>query len=256
MLFSTCLRIVRILRSKASWSEMSGLAATIAPGEQRLALGVDVMLEMLDRDGARLALHRQKAHRDRVTAWWRQFEAALLGPMTQQPVRHLDQAAGAVADQRIGADRAAMVEVDEDLQAATDDVVRFSAFDVDDKADAARIMLVARIVESSVPFRCHPRSLFKPAFGLHPPAAVSLERAASRAPCGAVCITNLGKANRGCEKALVFYAAGRSGKRQIPGSRQPPQPCLPQASVHPPGVGAYLRHIPEQGAPLSPETTS
>jgi hypothetical protein len=29
-LFSTCLRIVRILRSNASWSGMSGLATTIA----------------------------------------------------------------------------------------------------------------------------------------------------------------------------------------------------------------------------------
>src|SRR5205814_1755165 len=81
MVFSTCLRIVRILRSKASWSGMSGAAAT--------------------------------------------------------------------------------VEVDEDLQAAADDVVRFSALDIDDKADAARIMLVARIVESSAgPFCRHPRSLF------------------------------------------------------------------------------------------------
>ena len=42
-----------------------------------------------------------------------------------------------------------------------------------------------------------------------------LGRAANRAPFAAVCITKLGNANRGCEKPLVFYAAGRSGKRQI-----------------------------------------
>ena len=68
--------------------------------------------------------------------------------MAQQRVRHLDHAAGAVADQRVGADRAAMVEIDEDLQPAADDIVRFSALDVGDKADAARIVLVARIVEA------------------------------------------------------------------------------------------------------------
>ena len=106
------------------------------------------MLEMRDRDGARRFVHRQKAHRDRVAAGRRQFEAALLGPVAQQRVRHLDHAAGAVADQRIGADRAAMVEIDQDLQPAADDIVRFSALDVRDKADAAGIVLVARIIEA------------------------------------------------------------------------------------------------------------
>jgi hypothetical protein len=47
--------------------------------------------------------------------------------MAQQLVRHLDHAAGAVADQRVGPDRAAMVEIEEDLQPAADDIVRFSA---------------------------------------------------------------------------------------------------------------------------------
>ena len=159
------------MRSNASWSGISGLAATIAwaingivsmtacpspvvsiadiaPAEQRLPLGADEMLDMRDRDGARLLVHRQKAHRHGVAAGRRQFEAALAGPMAQQRVRHLDHAAGAVAHQRVGADRAAMVEIDEDLQPAADDIVRFSALDVRDKADAARIVLVARIVEA------------------------------------------------------------------------------------------------------------
>jgi len=67
-------------------------------------------------------------------------------PVAQQRVRHLDQAAGAVANQWVGADRTAMVEIDQDLQAALDDVVRFSPFDIGDETDAAGIMLVARIV--------------------------------------------------------------------------------------------------------------
>src|SRR5262249_54043498 len=59
-----------------------------------------------------------------------------------------DQAAGAVAHQRVGADRAAMVQVDENLQPASDDIVRLSALDVDHEAHAARVVLVARIVQS------------------------------------------------------------------------------------------------------------
>ena len=114
---------------------------------------------MLHRDGARRLLHRQKAHRDGIAAGHRQFDAATPSPMAQQLVGHLDHAAGAVAHQRVGADRAAMVEIDEDLQAAPDDIVRFPALDVRDKADAARIVLVPRIVEPFVALQGHPKSL-------------------------------------------------------------------------------------------------
>src|SRR3954470_20974651 len=113
---------------------------------------------MLDRYLACGLIHRQKAHGDGVAAGLRQFAPAPLRPIAQQRVRHLDHEASAVPDQRIGADRAAMVEVDEDLQAATYDVVRFSPLDIGDKSDTARIVLVATIVESSVGC-CHPRSL-------------------------------------------------------------------------------------------------
>ena len=78
----------------------------------------------------------------------RQGQAVLVRPVAQQRVGDLDQAAGAVAHQRVGADRAAMVEVDQDLQARADDVVRLAALDVGDEADAARVVLVARVVQS------------------------------------------------------------------------------------------------------------
>jgi hypothetical protein len=45
--------------------------------------------------------------------------------LRQQRVGNLDQDARAVAEQRVGADRAAMVEVGEDLQRLADDGVRF-----------------------------------------------------------------------------------------------------------------------------------
>ena len=56
-------------------------------------------------------------------------------------VGDLDQDAGAVAHQLVGADGAAVVEVLEDLQALLDDRVRFLARDVRDEADAAGVVL-------------------------------------------------------------------------------------------------------------------
>ena len=63
-------------------------------------------------------------------------------------IGNLDQDAGAVAHQRIGAHRAAMVEIDQKLQALADDLMGLGALDVGDKADAARVMLVARVVKT------------------------------------------------------------------------------------------------------------
>ena len=66
----------------------------------------------------------------------------------QERVGNLDQDAGAVALQRIGAGRAAMRQVLEDLQALRDDRVRLLALDVGDEAEAAGVVLVRRIVKS------------------------------------------------------------------------------------------------------------
>ena len=62
--------------------------------------------------------------------------------------RDLHEHAGAVAHQRIGADGAAMGQVFEHEQAVLDDLVRLLALHMGDEADAAGIMLVARIVKT------------------------------------------------------------------------------------------------------------
>ncbi len=184
-LFSTCLRIVRILRSNCvlvarcrGWPRRSPgdirhrlddrcrRARSYRSPTSRQPISVCPSARMkcskcsIATARARF-VHRQKAHRDRIAAGRRQVEAALLGPIAQQPVRHLDHAAGAVADQRVGSDRAAMVEIDQDLQPAADDIVRFSALDVRDKADAAGVVLVARIIEAFFASRCHPQCSFR-----------------------------------------------------------------------------------------------
>ena len=61
---------------------------------------------------------------------------------------NLDQNAGAVAGLRIAARRAAMGEVDEDLEALADNLVALFAADARDQAHAAGIVLIARMIET------------------------------------------------------------------------------------------------------------
>ena len=63
-------------------------------------------------------------------------------------VGDLDQDAGAVAHQLVGADRAAVVQVLEDLQTLRDDRVRLAPGDVGDEADAAGVVLVGGRIQA------------------------------------------------------------------------------------------------------------
>ena len=129
-------------------AEAGQVGRHVAPADHGLAFLGDDLLEVLDGILARVRVARQEAHRDGIAADGGQRLAVRARPIVEQGVGHLDQAAGAVAHQRIGADRAAMVEVLQDLQTLGDDVVRFSAFDVHDEADAARVVLVSGIVKA------------------------------------------------------------------------------------------------------------
>ena len=75
----------------------------------------------------------------------------------EELVRDLHQDAGAVAGARIGADRAAMLEVDQNRQRILDDLVRLAALDVGDESDAAGILGECRIVEAMTFGQCRDR---------------------------------------------------------------------------------------------------
>ena len=93
-------------------------------------------------------LDRQEDHADAVFAGRRQSETKLCAFAAEELVRDLNQNAGAVAGFRVASARAAMRQVDEDLNAFGDDFVRWLAVDVDNKANTAGVFLVARIVQS------------------------------------------------------------------------------------------------------------
>ena len=93
-----------------------------------------------------IARHEQGA--DRVFAGLRQLEAEPRRLLGEELVRDLHQDAGAVAGARIGADRAAMLEIAEDGERVLDDLVRLAALDVGDEADAAGILVERGIVKA------------------------------------------------------------------------------------------------------------
>ena len=82
-----------------------------------------------------IARHEQDA--DRIVPGLGQGKAEPGRLLGEEPVRDLDQDAGPVARARIGADRAAMLEIAEDRQRILHELVRFAALDVGDEADPA-----------------------------------------------------------------------------------------------------------------------
>ena len=85
---------------------------------------------------------------DAVFAQRRQLDALLAHFLAEEPVRNLDQDAGAVAGQRVGADGAAMGEVLQDQQPLLDDGVALRALDVRDEADATGVVFPVGVVQA------------------------------------------------------------------------------------------------------------
>ena len=120
----------------------------VAPADQVAGFGGDRFGD--DRLGAlaRLGVARHEELADGVVSGRGQGEAELGAFLGEEAVGDLRQHAAAVAERRVGAGRAAMVEIDQDLQALLEDRVRGAALHVGDDADAAGIALVRRIVET------------------------------------------------------------------------------------------------------------
>src|SRR5690606_5336284 len=120
----------------------------VAPADQALAFLGDELLELAADELARFVALRQEAHRHRVVARGRKRQALAFGPAAIERIGYLQQDAGAVTEQRIRADRPAVIEVGEYLQRLTDDRVRFDASDMGNETHTAGIVFVARIVEA------------------------------------------------------------------------------------------------------------
>ena len=121
---------------------------SIAPAEQDEPFGGDAFLDDRLDFGARRGVARHEELADRVMAGRRQRQAELFAFAGEKGMRNLRQDAAAVAELRVGADGAAVVEIDEDCKPFSQDGVRVAAVHVGHDADAAGIALVRRIVEA------------------------------------------------------------------------------------------------------------
>ena len=91
-------------------------------------------------------------------------------PVADQRIGDLNQQAGAIAHQRIGANGPAVIQIDQDFEALADDLVRLSPLHVGNEANAARIVLVRRVIKA-LPlghYRRHSRLLIRWARFSHP----------------------------------------------------------------------------------------
>ncbi len=129
-------------------TERRGIDRHVAPSEQALPLGGDKAGDHGFADPTGLDVTRQEHHSDAVMAGLWELQLEPLGLGSKQPVGQLNEDAGAVARKRIGADRAPMGEVMEYVDPIQENAMTLAIFDVRNEADAAGIMLVARIVKS------------------------------------------------------------------------------------------------------------
>ncbi len=93
-------------------------------------------------------LLRQEDHAHAVLAGRRQGHALLGHVFAVELVRDLDQDTGTVAHQRVGADRAAVIQVFQDLQALQDDLMALLALDMSNHADAAGVFFIGGVVHA------------------------------------------------------------------------------------------------------------
>jgi len=118
----------------------------IAPAEQCLAFGADRRSDLAFAGGATGGIARQEHHADAVIACGRQCEIEVAANAAQKGVGNLNQYARTVAHQRVRAGGATVGEVLENLQTLLDQGMVLLAFDMRNKADAARVVFVCRVV--------------------------------------------------------------------------------------------------------------
>src|SRR5260370_33294767 len=122
---------LRVARDPADHVAVNG---RVAPSQDGETFFLRNPLEDAGAQHALLGVHRKKYHSYAVFARRRQSESNTRAFAGKERVWNLNQDAGAVASFRIAATRAAMGEVDQDLNALQHNVVRFLAINAGNKS--------------------------------------------------------------------------------------------------------------------------
>ena len=166
------------LRTLHRISEHGGIDRHVAPAHNLQALFARRLppdaLHVLAVDG--LARHEQLGHA--IMPRFGKLEAQAFCFIGKEGMRDLQQEAGAVTRLGVGAHGAAMLEVLEDGQAIGHHAVAFHIVYVGDEADAAGIVLVARVIKTM-----RLRKTFWPVLNVH---GQLLASSSSHPPAGAV----------------------------------------------------------------------
>jgi hypothetical protein len=125
----------------------------VAPTQQDLPFGEDRPFDLLFARHSRCGLARQEDHAHAVVTSGRKRDAKLAAGAAQEGIGQLDEDAGAVALQRVGARGATVRQVFQYREGALDNGMIFPALDMGDETKAAGVMFVAWIVETLCPWR-------------------------------------------------------------------------------------------------------
>ena len=120
----------------------------IAPAQNLQALFLRNALKHALALQAVLPVHGKKAHGHAVLAGAGQLHAQLAALARKKHMGNLNQDARAVAGLRVAASRAAMRQIDKNLETLADDVVALFAADAGHQAHAAGVMFVERRVKT------------------------------------------------------------------------------------------------------------
>ena len=120
----------------------------VAPADDLLVVVPDGALERAHLGRAPIGLARQEHLRDAVVVRVRDLDAEVRHRALEERVRHLDEDARAVAGARIAPGRAAMREAAEHFDPLLHHVVRRPPLEIGDEAEAAGVVLEARVVEA------------------------------------------------------------------------------------------------------------
>ena len=131
-------------------AEVVRVGGNVAPEQQRDAAAGAAVFEDAHARRDALRVGRQKEHRHAVVAFVGQQAAVLLGDLPEEAMRDLEQDARAVAGVLLEADAAAVLKVHQHRQRVVDHAVRAVAFQVRERADAARVVFEFRPVQTGV----------------------------------------------------------------------------------------------------------
>ncbi len=129
------------------FAERGMIRRHVAPAEQRLPFLADDLVEHALDDPPLVRVGGQEHAADAVAPGRGERDVEAVALLLEEGVWHLEENARAVAGVLLATARAAVLQVEQNLDGLLDQVVRFAVLEVGDEADAAGVVLVVGVVQ-------------------------------------------------------------------------------------------------------------